>query len=58
MSSENLKENVSRSVIGIYCAAHVISSAVCTAGDCFVVDFQSVFGKIDHYFQNYTVRIE
>jgi hypothetical protein len=49
---------LSRTVIGIYCAAHVIYSAVCTAGDCFLVDIQSVFGKIDHYFPHSTVRIE
>jgi len=49
---------LSRSVIGIYCAARVNYSAVCTAGDCFLLDIQSVFGKTDHYFQQYTVRIE
>jgi hypothetical protein len=49
---------LSRSVLGIYCAAHVINSAVCTAGDCFLVDIQSVFGKIGHYFQHPTVSIE
>jgi len=49
---------LSRSVIGIYCAAHVIDSAVCTADDCFLVNIQSVFGKIGHYFQHSTVWIE
>jgi hypothetical protein len=49
---------VSRIVMGIYCAAYVIYSAVCTAGDCFLVDIQSLFGKIDHYFQHSTIRIE
>jgi hypothetical protein len=49
---------LSRSVIGIYRAARVNYSAVCTAGDCFLVDIQLVFGKTDHYFQQCTVRIE